>query len=132
MSTLNEFRLFYSLPFELRSKIWSMGLSIPREVEIICKPFTNFKSSNKPPTLLHVCRESREEALKIYTLFHTVYISPSQDRIIVFDGSLKYMKGAEGTQKMTVKIKHSSRFHHFSNSLTIRVCSFEPRSHARL
>jgi hypothetical protein len=125
MSTLDEFHPFYSLPFELRLKIWGMDLSTPREVNIICQVqgrFTTFKSSNRPPALLHVCRESREEALKIYRPFGTesspVYVAPSQDIIIVSDQSLKYMRGVEGTQKMTVNIKHSSRFQHFSNSLT--------------
>jgi hypothetical protein len=124
MSALNEFRLFSSLPTELRVKIWGIALSIPRNVNIICQPsdgFTNlFKSSDRPPALLHICHESRSEALEIYKpLFQTesspIYVAYSQDIIIVSDNVLKYMRGV-GIQKMTINIKHSWHFGHFGTT----------------
>jgi hypothetical protein len=69
------FTLFPLLPFELRLKIWSFALSIPRTVTIACKKdmlnrerryVTAFTTTSPPPAPLHACREARSEALKIY------------------------------------------------------------------
>ncbi|KAI1212914.1 uncharacterized protein F4807DRAFT_471479 [Annulohypoxylon truncatum] len=76
------FHLFAKLPIELRFKIWAYNLPGPRIVEIKCS--TESAQTSQPqqgdrrpvvctstspiPTNLHVCRESRNEALKKYRL----------------------------------------------------------------
>ncbi|KAI1457614.1 hypothetical protein F4805DRAFT_457530 [Annulohypoxylon moriforme] len=76
------FHSFAKLPIELRFKIWAYNLPGPRIVEIKCstEPAGKYQSrqgdcrtvvctSTSPiPTNLHVCRESRREALKRYRL----------------------------------------------------------------
>ncbi|KAI1096378.1 hypothetical protein F5B19DRAFT_144554 [Rostrohypoxylon terebratum] len=76
------FHLFAKLPVELRFKIWAYNLPGPRIVEIKCNVASAQTSqpqqgdsspvvctSTSPiPTNLHVCRESRREALKRYRL----------------------------------------------------------------
>jgi hypothetical protein len=82
---LRQFYLFPQLPTEIRLKIWPLTLCEPRIVEIRTSDYpANFElisfSQNKrvsdinwvtkapPPAALSVCRESRSEALKVYTL----------------------------------------------------------------
>jgi hypothetical protein len=130
MSTLNEFRLFPILPKELRLQIWGIALSAPRIVNIICDESIeipsfakSFTSSDPPPALLHVCRESRSEAFEIYKpLFQTksspkyTYVAFSQDIIRASDNLPKFLRSVElqgGIQKMTINIKDSHYFGHW-------------------
>ncbi|KAI9743220.1 MAG: hypothetical protein M1818_003066 [Claussenomyces sp. TS43310] len=74
-----SFPLFLYLPFELRAKIWSFALYVPRIVEVRCRKVAaqhgdgrrmhaqRFVSSSALPPLLHACHESRCQALQLYT-----------------------------------------------------------------
>ena len=126
MSTLNEFRLFSSLPSELRVKIWGI-VALPQSVNIICQDGVrfakSFKSNNRPPALLHACHESRVEALKTYKPLSQgelslKYIALPQDTIIVSYDVLKYMGKVElqGIQKMRINIKDSYHFGQFGTT----------------
>ncbi|KAI2466027.1 hypothetical protein F4781DRAFT_407250 [Annulohypoxylon bovei var. microspora] len=97
------FPLFAKLPIELRFKIWACSLPGPRIVEIKCStehpPQTSrprrgdsrhvvCTSISPIPTNLHVCRESRREALKWYRpLFGSspqpgrIYFDPLKDTL---------------------------------------------------
>ncbi|KUJ22672.1 uncharacterized protein LY89DRAFT_307337 [Mollisia scopiformis] len=73
-----SFTLFPELPFELRLKIWQFSVPGPRILgvghEIQYKSFygrllpstIEWRTSDPIPSLLHVCHESRKEALKLY------------------------------------------------------------------
>jgi hypothetical protein len=58
------------LPIELRLKIWKLNLPGPRMVDVAFKkgPDPKFLVNHPPPTNLSICKESRQEALKKYTL----------------------------------------------------------------
>lgn len=99
---LTTFTLFPRLPSELRLKIWGYILHQPRLIKVI----TNRKHWRDPyasagwtapftptPVALHVCSESRSEALKTYELTFgspfaspRVYIDYSIDTIRFGDG----------------------------------------------
>ena len=141
MSTLTEFHLFQALPRELRLQIWGIALSIPRNVNIACDTrnfhpglqsntfqgqppspsLKSFTSSDRPPALLHVCRESRLEALRIYKPFFQIESSPkyiyvafSQDTIKTSDFFLRFLRGVElqGIQKMAINVNDPISFGH--------------------
>ncbi|KAK2062852.1 hypothetical protein LY76DRAFT_504911 [Colletotrichum caudatum] len=96
---LRNFHFFPTLPVELRLKIWNFNLPPPRVVPIRCgaKSLT-FASSAEPPrpstsgctsyaavpVNLHVCRESRHEALASYRLSFGMTRNPGQ---IFFDNA---------------------------------------------
>lgn len=64
---LTSFTVFPALPFELKAKIWKLSI-VPRI--IICDNNENpimECSAAKPPAILHVCQQSREQGLKVYT-----------------------------------------------------------------
>ncbi|KAG4433461.1 hypothetical protein IFR05_011065 [Cadophora sp. M221] len=79
-SPLTTFTLFPELPFELRLKIWNCIASGPRTVTITYgsqatrhkgKTISRFDGWGTPeptPVILHICHESRAEALKLYQL----------------------------------------------------------------
>lgn len=74
-SIMNAFSLFHRLPPELRLQIWHHTFDRSRSVRIGISikdhGFAGWKAiddSGKPPPALHVCRESRVEALKYYEL----------------------------------------------------------------
>lgn len=94
---INAKHFFAKLPIELRLKIWTYNLPGPRIIEIKCStespPWTpQLQEGHQRPTTctftspipinLHVCRESRLEALKRYRL---LFRSPSQPGQITFD-----------------------------------------------
>jgi hypothetical protein len=133
MSPLAEFHLFPTLPVELRLKIFGIAISSPRVVSITCdkgvfqrgvpRAAKSFVSLDKPPVLLHVCHESRDESLNVYTpsfktAFSTryTYISFSQDTIRVSDGALCVLRDAElkSIQKMILDVKEAAYFSHFN------------------
>ena len=77
-----EFPLFPTLPTEIRFKIWSIALRVPRTLAITCEKPTfkslapgvprsaqSFRCDQRPPVLLHINRESRAEALAFYKPF---------------------------------------------------------------
>ena len=80
---LAKFDKFPKLPAELRLMIWREALPGPRLVNVIFEfkdNYTRFgtrplycKSCTPHPAMLHVCRESREEALKKYSLCFAMF-----------------------------------------------------------
>jgi len=87
LEPFSEFHLFPELAPELRLNIWNLAAHIPRLIEIEHAPNHERKplrpavlqSHNselvrvaprcrRSPVVLRVCRESREEGLKVYTL----------------------------------------------------------------
>ncbi|KFY31581.1 hypothetical protein V493_00969 [Pseudogymnoascus sp. VKM F-4281 (FW-2241)] len=107
MSTLSSFHLFPTLPVEIRVKIWSLLLSIPRTVICTQIVFTHatprvitkvFDTDTPSPPLLYVNRESRYEALAIYAPYFAttsnprpIYLSLSQDVVRFKDALLPYI-----------------------------------------
>ncbi|KAI2631021.1 hypothetical protein GGR54DRAFT_635624 [Hypoxylon sp. NC1633] len=100
--SLKTFHRFARLPTELRLKIWTCNLPGPRIVEIKCSTeqlYTSelrqgdngaatFTSTSSLPVNLHVCRESRFEALRRYQLLFKVppqtgrvYLDPLRDTL---------------------------------------------------
>lgn len=86
LSSNSTFTLFPSLPTELRLKIYSLALSVPRTLTLFCerkiiegesRRATRFHSSSPPPSLLSVCQESRFEALCHYTPSFTSIHGPN-------------------------------------------------------
>jgi hypothetical protein len=64
-----EFKLFLTLPAELRLKIWGYSLLGVRVVEVRWNPESHkYYTTVVQPVILHVCHESREVALKEYDL----------------------------------------------------------------
>ncbi|TVY17186.1 hypothetical protein LARI1_G003842 [Lachnellula arida] len=87
---LTDFTLFPQLPSELRLKIWEEMLPGPRDVEIeyhmdyatfngkkISK-FSGWTSHEPVPVALHICQESRQEALVHYQPSFGSYFHPSK------------------------------------------------------
>jgi hypothetical protein len=58
---------FQKLIVELRLKIWKLALPGPRLVEMRSDAHPRINSHRSTPSILHVCSESRTEALKWYT-----------------------------------------------------------------
>jgi len=85
----STFALFSNFPAEIRIQVWQYASSFSRVVEIQhIDPTTGLRRSASPPVpaLLHACRESRYEALKVYKpCFGTkkvpksIYINPACD-----------------------------------------------------
>ncbi|KAL5320574.1 hypothetical protein ACEPPN_011384 [Leptodophora sp. 'Broadleaf-Isolate-01'] len=108
---LTAFTLFPKLPIELRIKIFADYLSTAsRLVHIYWNARQRvFKSSQAIPPLLHVCQESRYEALKTYELafapsreFARVYFSFEKDVLMVCWRTLGAYPGRIG-RKMGVE-----------------------------
>ncbi|KAH7416951.1 hypothetical protein BKA64DRAFT_283635 [Cadophora sp. MPI-SDFR-AT-0126] len=116
--TLRAFSLFPKLPIELRVKIFRDHLSTAtRLVHIYWHARQRvFKSSQAVPPLLHVCQESRYEALKKYQLsfapspeFARVYFSFEKDVLMVCWRTLGAYPGRIGKkmgEEEAAKIKH--------------------------
>jgi hypothetical protein len=100
----SKFEPFPRLPAELRLKIWSYFLPGPRLVEVVWKvmpvhtPVSNpsnpkrikarYIGNERPPTLLHICQECREEARRNLTLrlatddqHSPIFIDPVRDTV---------------------------------------------------
>jgi hypothetical protein len=129
MSTLTTFHLFPTLPIEIRLKIWSFDLSIPRTITISCnreaiirgvpRSAKSWTSDTPSPSLLLVNRESRYEALSIYASHFTtlssprpMYLSFAQDVVKFADGVLPYVPRAPllEIQKMVLQTKDCAYF----------------------
>lgn len=78
----STFLQFPNLPIEIRLKVWKLSCFVTRNVDIAtgtigvtfgtedevgARPHY-YRSRCRPPSLLHVCKESREEGLKYYKL----------------------------------------------------------------
>jgi hypothetical protein len=108
-----SFTLFPELPLELRLKIWSFIAPGPRTVSIkykglsfysIGKGFSaaaGWRSPDPVPTILHICQESRTEALKSYRLAFGSYLHSGR---IYFDFSKDTLRfgNNQGDAYMTV------------------------------
>jgi hypothetical protein len=66
------FTCFPDLPIEIRLKIWKHASEIPRTIELCITRESEsdlaINGNHKSPVVLHVSTESREEAMKHYTL----------------------------------------------------------------
>ncbi|KAI2624383.1 hypothetical protein GGR54DRAFT_573917 [Hypoxylon sp. NC1633] len=90
MSGPDSFSLFSLLPTELRLQIWR-HICHPRVVEVLYDSGNDqCSSSTAPPAILHVCQESRYEALLLYrrsfgTKSHepTIYFYPELDTLYI-------------------------------------------------
>lgn len=103
-----NFTIFASLPAELRLQIWHLSFHYPRVIEIRTDDYPSnidyiqnaqgnrvsdirWVTKCPPPAALSVCRESRREALKVWTLRfellasgdEVIYINPLLDTIYV-------------------------------------------------
>lgn len=64
---MESFSRFMYLPWELRSHIWKLSME-PRDIhiELLSSTEAIWRSRSKPPTLLHVCQESRRHLIEKY------------------------------------------------------------------
>ena len=88
-NSLKEFTLFKKLPMELRLKIWSFALlgQPPRRIRVMQKKVDakngdlrnagHFYTDTPLPITLHICQESRKEALKVYELLEIKQYNPN-------------------------------------------------------
>ena len=65
-TNLNSFTPFPKLPIELRLNIFGHAMPGARRVHITLNASNEPRSATTIPALLHVCKESRQEALKVY------------------------------------------------------------------
>lgn len=93
LKTPERFHDFLKLPYEIRQQIWKIVAEERRTVVVKANLPGNhsirLSSSSPPPAMLHVCAESREVALKYYTLAFGRHGHPAQiyfnfDRDILF------------------------------------------------
>ncbi|KAF2165905.1 hypothetical protein M409DRAFT_23637 [Zasmidium cellare ATCC 36951] len=75
---------FHDLPAELRILIWQYSHPGPRDI-VVSWDGIDFASNLSPPTVAHVCHESREEALKHFSL---IFGRPDRPGYILFDNSM--------------------------------------------
>ena len=108
-----RFTLFPTLPFELRLRIWSFVAPGPRTVSIKYNArffrelgqgnpaAAGWRSPDPVPIILHICRESRAEALKLYRLAFGSYL---RSGTIYFDFSKDTLRfgNNQGDAYMTV------------------------------
>lgn len=138
------FTLFPTLPAELRLRIWEITLTEPRTVTLTCdKPTVAslqpsairnahvFRSDLRPPSLLHVNRESRDEALQVYKpYFKTsriknntyvsgqsyIYIAFHLDTLKFSDSILSYLAETElqSIRHLILDVRDCAYFGHFN------------------
>ncbi|KAF7865984.1 hypothetical protein EAF04_006147 [Stromatinia cepivora] len=130
---LTQFHFFPSLPYELRLKIYCILLNEPRTVKInseksIIKSshrryLKSYTSTTPIPSLLHICHESRAEALTHYKpLFRTehspcyIYINFDTDTIDLADGIITYLTGEEleGIRRLEIQVEDAAYFGHYN------------------
>lgn len=153
MTSLTEFHVFPTLPSELRLKIWDIIICSPRIVDITCsKGVTKsarqqtrfikaFLSSTPIPSVLHVCRESRYEALGTYKTYFTsfksnctpysstlkapncIYLALGQDTIRCSDNLLEYIDTAEteNIEKLILEVADAAYFGHFNMEMIMQM-----------
>jgi len=83
MTSPATFELFKHLSSELRIKIWQLAFPEPRIVPIRYSRILNQYTTNSvPPSLLHICSESRVLFLQTYT---KLILSPKYDSCVFID-----------------------------------------------
>lgn len=116
------FTLFPRLPMEIRELIWHMTLPGPRLVEIQYKHSSSSEGNTllsgafprrPPPVSLRVCQESRNKALRVYTLciptkigVPKCYFSPPLDTLLLPCGWLHRPDPCMLTQDVLGKIEN--------------------------
>jgi hypothetical protein len=101
------FTMFAQLPAELRLKIWDLSMAPDMSTCIVpvswCASRRALFSPRRPPVQLHVCAESRYEALKVYQLCFAAapacartYFSYENDILLLNWASLKPAPGWRG------------------------------------
>jgi hypothetical protein len=112
----HTFTHFPNLPPELRDKIWDE--SLPKKQRLVRVFFDDtsqpFKSSAKIPVALHVCKESRVQALRKYKLFFASKSVPAQV-YFNFSEDVFHMDVGGGTRKA-----RRARAFKFTNSMSDR------------
>ncbi|KAF8854119.1 hypothetical protein BDZ45DRAFT_677200 [Acephala macrosclerotiorum] len=105
---LESFTLFPELPTELRLKIWKLAIPGPRILSVghrmqygegygrIIPTAMEWRTSDPVPTLLHVCHDSRTEALKVYQPSFAAFRTPRQEgkNYIDFSRDILYFGGS--------------------------------------
>ncbi|KAM3084366.1 hypothetical protein ACMFMG_001528 [Clarireedia jacksonii] len=90
----HSFGMFSKLPPELKIMIWSLAIEVPQLVQFVCDngpdPTQDFlRAKYTIPAVLHVCRDSRAQALKSYTpilertLSYPLYFNFKNDYMLV-------------------------------------------------
>lgn len=143
-----DFQLFPSLPTEIRLKVWTIALSVPRVVEIIPNPpevywhpanfglagpvpAKSWTSSCPPPSLLHVNREARSEALDTYKPYfttpppplssvHCIYLNLSQDTIKLVNYYAAYLGEAERGEIQRMVLDAETYFSKLTDMKTLK------------
>lgn len=87
--SLEKFTCLSKLPMEVRLEIWNLTM-LPRTVDIhirqigflntTCWPLAELYSPTPVPAALHVCRESRAEALHTYKLCFGTHMSSTDSK----------------------------------------------------
>lgn len=81
-----RFSKFSSLPTEVRLKIWNTVCNYER---VVCVQEPSYITSRtNTPAVLHTCRESRTEGLKVYQIsfqsaWNTVYFNPTREILYI-------------------------------------------------
>ena len=136
-----SFTLFSELPGEIRLKIWSFAISVPRTITITsdrppykrgaAEPVQTFQANVPNPAILYVCAESRHEALAVYKpCFKTyrtrddhflptgrhLYVSFEQDTFHLEDTLLVFLGDSEVKEMQTIvlSVKDCGYFGHFN------------------
>jgi hypothetical protein len=86
-----SFSCFSNLPVEMRLRIWQFAA--PRRPRVIQIAFDPNGSCWKAwedglgglPSIVHVSREAREEALRHYIRIFDAYVDPEEDTIFISD-----------------------------------------------
>jgi hypothetical protein len=94
---LQNFSCLSDLPVEIRLRIWQFAA--PRRPRVIQIGFDPNESCWKAwkdgagglPSIVHVSREARGEALKSYTRIFDAYVDPEEDTIFVSDRSFSWI-----------------------------------------
>jgi hypothetical protein len=104
-ASITKFELFPKLPPEMRLEIWSYVHPGPRIVELRWKQLKRTKKwgyacNKSPPLLLHICQETRKEALKSYTF----QLKSDRQRYPIFIDPLRDLLYVNGTSQVSPKL----------------------------
>ncbi|KAH8591764.1 hypothetical protein B0O99DRAFT_631611 [Bisporella sp. PMI_857] len=133
-----RFHSFPDLPTELRLKIWELAITEPRTVTVagVKPPYQRGEPRTSPrfranifiPPVLHVCQESRREALAVYTpclrtpaekhlpAISYIYVSFENDTFYFTESLLVYLTLIElqGIRKLVLDVTDAEYFGHFN------------------
>lgn len=86
-----EFHAFPNFPPELQNMIWRYSLPGPRVIRAKLRSADYFVFGDaRPPTALHVCRSSRQEALRFYELLSESESTDNQSECDTIDDLSEY------------------------------------------